>query len=111
MRLILAAEEIDAVEADALGMLSTLAPEGEASREAMILARRIAAMPPRATAAATTILRRGLGMPLLEALQLERRTLAEIDGGDEQRNYAASFAARGDRQDVGDEDAPHKTHC
>lgn len=81
--LILTAREIDAAEADDLGLVTRLSEAGKSLDTALQLAQAIARNGPRAVAAALEVIRAGQSMGLKETLELEMaRAIALIASGE-----------------------------
>jgi enoyl-CoA hydratase/carnithine racemase len=72
-RLILGAARIDADEAARIGLVHRVVPREALLDEAEALARRICAQPAAAIKRAKEVIRRGMELPLPQALELERR--------------------------------------
>ena len=70
--MILSGESIDAARALEIGLVHKVVPHDKLDDETLIVARRLAAQPARALAAAKDAMRRGAGLPLGEALLLEQ---------------------------------------
>lgn len=71
-QMLLTGEPIDAAAALAFGLVSRIVPAAVLMDEALALARRIARNAPLAVQAARAAMRRGLHLPLDEALRLEQ---------------------------------------
>jgi enoyl-CoA hydratase/carnithine racemase len=71
LRLLLTGERIDAAEALRIGLVSEVVPDGEELAAATAVATAIASRGPLATRFAKEAIRRGVELPLEEALRLE----------------------------------------
>ena len=91
MKLLIAGDAIPAPEALTLGLISEIVGTGEALAEAHNLARRIAAMPPRAVAGIRDLVRKGPDMPIDAALAYERQTFMLLFGGGDQEEGMTAF--------------------
>jgi enoyl-CoA hydratase len=88
--LILTGREIDAVEAERIGLVDRLVPAGTALNAAMELANQIAAAPWRCVVSDRRAVYDGLGLGVAEALANEDRLGREV-------SFAADFGAGVDR--------------
>jgi enoyl-CoA hydratase len=75
MLLLMTGKMFSATEAHAMGVISEMAPTGQALPRAIEIAREIAAMPPIAVMQIKEIVNAGLNAPLETALMLERKAL------------------------------------
>jgi enoyl-CoA hydratase len=87
-------EPITAADAHRLGLVMAVVPSGQAIEAAVALARSLAALSPPALSAAKRLLAAGPSLPLAEALELERGTVAELFGSHEARQGMAAFLER-----------------
>src|SRR5450631_1997308 len=76
MLLLMTGKMFGAAEAHAMGVISEVAPTGQALRRALEIAAEIAAMPPISVMQIKEIVNAGLNMPLDVALAMERRAFA-----------------------------------
>ena len=91
MRLLLTGETLTAPEALAAGLVSELAPEGQAVTRATEMAVGIAAMPPLAVAAIKDVVRAGADVPLETALLLERKAFQILFDTEDQKEGMRAF--------------------
>jgi enoyl-CoA hydratase len=91
MELILTGRSIDAREADALGLLTSVVPAEATVAAALALAARIAAMPPLAVIAAKEAVRGAFEGGLTAGLESERRLFFGLFGSEDQREGMAAF--------------------
>lgn len=91
MELILTGRSIDAREADALGLVTSVVPAEATVAAALALAARIAAMPPLAVLAAKEAVREAFELGLTAGLDAERRTFFGLFGSEDQREGMAAF--------------------
>lgn len=94
MELILTGRSIDAREADALGLLTSVVPTEATVAAALALAARIAAMPPLAVLAAVEAVRGAFETSLTAGLESERRTFFRLFGSADQREGMAAFVEK-----------------
>jgi enoyl-CoA hydratase len=94
MELILTGRSIDAREADALGLVTSVVPTEATVAAALALAARIAAMPPLAVLAAVEAVRGAFETSLTAGLQSERRTFFSLFGSADQREGMAAFVEK-----------------
>lgn len=73
LQAILLSEQIDAAEAQRLGLVNWVVPAAEFDRRVDELAQRLAALPPVATRAVIDSVTRGAEMPLDQAIEVEHR--------------------------------------
>src|SRR4029077_6814552 len=85
MELILTGRSIDAREADALGLVTSVVPAEATVTAALALAGRIAAMPPLAVAAAKEAVRAAFEGGLTAGLESERHLFFGLFGTEDQR--------------------------
>ncbi len=98
MKLCLTGDQISATEAAAMGLVSDLAPDGEALAEAMTLASRICAMPSLAVRSIKSAFRQGQEQSLESALAAERRLFEGLfDTFDQAEGMAAFLEKRAPR--------------
>jgi len=93
-RLLFTGDRISAAEALDIGLVDIVAPKGEAMREAMNLAQRIAKNAPLAVAAAKRAVNLGVELNLSEALRLEARLLGELFRSKDVKEGVAAFLER-----------------
>jgi E-phenylitaconyl-CoA hydratase len=74
MLMLLTAEPIDAAEALRIGLVSRVVPADQLMDEARAIARKIAANAPLAVSAVKGLVRRGMNLPLADAIAQERMT-------------------------------------
>jgi len=74
MLMLLAAERIDAAEAHRIGLVSRVVPQDRLMETARTIAGRIAANAPLAVNAVKALVRRGINLPLADAIREERMT-------------------------------------
>jgi enoyl-CoA hydratase len=94
MELILTGRSIDAREADALGLVTSVVPAEATVAAALALAGRIAAMPPLAVVAAKEAVRSAFEGSLTSGLESERRLFFDLFGSDDQREGMAAFVEK-----------------
>ena len=82
-------------EALGIGLVTTVVPDEELYRRAVGLARRYAAGPSVALAAAKRVIGEGMEAPLEEGLEAERRAFASLFSTEDQAIGMASFAEKG----------------
>jgi enoyl-CoA hydratase/carnithine racemase len=93
--LIFTGRHVGAEEALEIGMADAVVPDDEVYSTAVAMARKFAAGPPRALAAAKQAIDEGLEMSLTEGLKLENRLFAELFGTDDQKVGMSSFIENG----------------
>src|SRR5947209_11444646 len=86
---------VAAAEALELGMADAVVPDEEVYSTAVAMARKFAAGPPLALAAAKRAIDEGLELPIDEGLALESRLFAEMFGTEDQRTGMSSFLENG----------------
>ena len=91
MELILTGRSIDAREADALGLVTTVVPAEATVDAALALAARVAAMPPLAVMAAKEAVNGAYELPLTAGLEAERRSFFDLFASEDQREGMAAF--------------------
>jgi len=96
LELILSGERIDASRALQLGLVTRVLPAVELVPRSLELAETIARMAPRATRHAREAVRRGLELPLDEALRLEQSLADPLRGSED--NLEALAAAKEKRE-------------
>jgi enoyl-CoA hydratase/carnithine racemase len=90
--MILTGRPIDARRALAAGLVTTVVPRDRLEATATALARAIADQPPEAVRRAREAIRRGLEMPLAEALRLEQDLADPLRGQSTNRERVGEFA-------------------
>jgi enoyl-CoA hydratase/carnithine racemase len=93
--LIFTGRHVGAQEALEIGMADAVVPDDEVYSTAMAMARKFAAGPPRALAAAKQAIDEGLELPLDRALALESRLFAELFDTEDQKVGMSSFIENG----------------
>lgn len=78
MEMLLTGDMLSAQEAKALGYVNLVVPEAELRRQTIGLAKRIAAQGKPAVRAILEAVRRGIELPLAEALRLEAKIFGSI---------------------------------
>ena len=98
MQLLATGGNIDAVEAQRIGLVNRLFPAGDAQRATEAVAAQIAASAPLAVAAAKRAVQEGFALPLDEALALEARLVDELyETTDAEEGFAAAVEKRDPR--------------
>jgi len=92
--LILTGRRIDVTEAERIGVLNSIAPEGRLREHATELARAIAANGPIAVRAAKDAIDRGVEMPITEGLEHEARCYEQVLGTEDRLEALAAFAEK-----------------
>ncbi|TFV89107.1 enoyl-CoA hydratase-related protein [Blastococcus sp. CT_GayMR16] len=93
--LIFTGRHVGAEEALEIGMADAVVPDDEVYSTAVAMARKFAAGPPRAMAAAKQAIDEGLEGPLTDGLTLESRLFAELFGTEDQKIGMTSFIENG----------------
>jgi len=91
LEMILTGRPIDAVRAQAVGLVSHVYPLSRLPEEALSMAETIAAHPPRAVRAALLAVRRGLSLPLSDGLRLEQELADPLRDSPDNREARAAF--------------------
>jgi enoyl-CoA hydratase/carnithine racemase len=94
MLLLLTGRMFGAAEALSMGVISEVAPTGQALARALEIAREIAAMPPIAVMQIKEIVNAGLNAPLDTALMLERKALQLLFATSDQKEGMRAFLAK-----------------
>ena len=95
MKILLTGEPVSASEADALGFVTEVVPDGEVLDRAVVLAKSIAALPPIAARKIKEAVLLGADMPLEAALLLERQAFQLLfDTADQKEGMAAFIEKR-----------------
>ena len=94
LRLLLAAEAIDADEALRIGLVSEVAPAGGAAGAAQSVARRIAARGPVAVRFAKEAVSRGIDLPLSHGLRLEHDLTVLLQATEDRGEGVRAFLER-----------------
>jgi enoyl-CoA hydratase/carnithine racemase len=90
-QLLLTGAPMTAPDAHRFGLVNELSGDAPALDTAERLAREIAAGPPLALAAAKHLVQRGVTLPLVDAIDLERETVSELFDTDDAREGLAAF--------------------
>ncbi|MEW2512460.1 enoyl-CoA hydratase family protein [Streptomyces sp. NPDC046870] len=93
-RLLMLGEPVRAPEAERIGLISELAPEGRADETAAGLARRLADGPALAHAQTKALLTAELDMPLAAAVELDASTQALLMNGEDYAEFHAAFTEK-----------------
>ena len=93
--LVFTGRQVGAVEAVEMGLADAVVPDDEVYATAVAMARKFAAGPPLALAAAKRAIDEGLELPLEEALNLETRLFAELFDTEDQKTGMRSFLESG----------------
>jgi enoyl-CoA hydratase/carnithine racemase len=93
--LVFTGRHVGAEEALELGLADAVVPDDEVYATAMAMARKFAAGPPRALAAAKKAIDEGLDLPLKDGLALESRLFAELFDSEDQKTGMQSFLESG----------------
>ena len=93
--LVFTGRQVGAVEALEMGLADAVVPDEEVYPTAVAMARKFAAGPPLALAAAKRAIDEGLDGDLGSGLQLEGRLFAGLFGSEDQRTGMASFLTDG----------------
>ena len=91
MDLVLTGRSIGAREAESVGLVSRVVPAEATLDAALELAAEIAALPPRAVAAAKAAIDRAFDLPLNEGLRYERQAFFSLFGSEDQAEGMAAF--------------------
>jgi enoyl-CoA hydratase len=91
MELVLTGRTMDAPEALAAGLVTTVVPAAQTIDAALDLADRIAAMPPLAVRSAVRAVRAATELPLSAGLAAERQAFFELFGTHDQREGMTAF--------------------
>ncbi|HET9681824.1 MAG TPA: enoyl-CoA hydratase-related protein [Candidatus Limnocylindrales bacterium] len=94
MEVVLTGRTMDAREAEAHGLVTTVVPAEQTVPEALELAARIAAMPPVAVLAAKAAVNRAEELPLEAGLEYERRSFYLLFDTEDQKEGMAAFAEK-----------------
>ena len=101
LRLLLTGETIDAAEALRIGLVSEVAPSGEALDAARSVAEAIALRGPLATRFAKEAIHRGVELPLSEALRLELELTVLLQTTADRAEGVSAFVERRDPEFTG----------
>ena len=93
--LVFTGRHVGAEEALEIGLADAVVPDAEVYETAVAMARKFAAGPPLALAAAKRAVDEGLELPLDEALTLETRLFAELFDTEDQKTGMRSFLESG----------------
>jgi enoyl-CoA hydratase/carnithine racemase len=93
--LVFTGRHVGAEEALEIGLADAVVPDDEVYPTAVAMARKFAAGPPLALAAAKRAIDEGLDLPLAQGLALESSLFAELFGTEDQRTGMASFLEHG----------------
>ncbi len=91
VQLLLTGAPLTAPDAHRLGLVNELSGDAPALETAERLARKIATGPPLAHAAAKRLVQRGVTLPLVDAIDLERETVSGLFASDDAREGLAAF--------------------
>jgi enoyl-CoA hydratase len=94
MDMVLTGRTMDAAEAHAAGLVTSVVPAATTVDAALDLAERIAAMPPLAVRAAKRAVRAAEELPLSEGLAAERRAFFDLFATADQREGMQAFMAK-----------------
>jgi enoyl-CoA hydratase/carnithine racemase len=92
--LILTARKIDAVEAERIGLVNRIAPEGKLTETALEIARAISANGPVAVRAAKEAIDHGCDLPLAQGLEVEARSYERVLPTQDRLEALAAFAEK-----------------
>jgi enoyl-CoA hydratase/carnithine racemase len=92
--LILTARKIDANEAERIGLVNRIAPEGKLAETALAIAHAIAANGPVAVRAAKEAIDHGCDLPLAEGLEVEARSYERVLPTQDRLEALAAFAEK-----------------
>ena len=93
--LVFSGRHVGAEEALDMGLVDAVVPDDEVQSTAVAMARKFAAGPPLALAAAKRAIDEGLDLPLSEGLGLESRLFAELFDTEDQKTGMQSFLEQG----------------
>ncbi|MBO8185503.1 enoyl-CoA hydratase family protein [Streptomyces spirodelae] len=93
-RILMLGEPVRAPEAERIGLLSQLVPEGETAQAAHALARRLADGPALAHAQTKALLTAELDLPLAGAVELDAATQALLMHGEDYKEFHAAFTEK-----------------
>jgi enoyl-CoA hydratase/carnithine racemase len=93
--IIFTGRHVGAEEAMEIGMVDAVVPDDEVYTTAVAMARKFAAGPPLALAAAKQAIDEGLEVPIEQGLALESRLFAELFGTEDQKTGMRSFLENG----------------
>jgi enoyl-CoA hydratase/carnithine racemase len=93
--LVFTGRHVGAEEALDIGLADAVVPDDEVYATALAMAKKFAAGPPLALAAAKRAIDEGLDMPLSQGLALESELFAELFDTEDQKNGMASFIEHG----------------
>jgi enoyl-CoA hydratase/carnithine racemase len=93
--LIFTGRHVGAEEALEIGLADAVVPDDEVYATAVAMARKFAAGPPLALAAAKQAIDEGLELPIDDGLKLESRLFAELFGTEDQKVGMTSFIENG----------------
>jgi enoyl-CoA hydratase/carnithine racemase len=93
--LVFSGRHVGAEEALDLGLVDAVVPDEEVQSTAVAMARKFAAGPPLALAAAKRAVDEGLDLPLSQGLALESRLFAELFDTEDQKTGMRSFLENG----------------
>jgi enoyl-CoA hydratase/carnithine racemase len=93
--LVFTGRHVGAEEALEIGLADAVVPDDEVYSTALAMARKFAAGPPLALAAAKRAVDEGLDVPLAQGLALESRLFAELFDTEDQRTGMRSFLEHG----------------
>jgi enoyl-CoA hydratase/carnithine racemase len=93
--LVFTGRHVAAEEAIEIGLVDAVVPDDEVFSTAVAMARKFAAGPPLALAAAKQAIDEGLGMSLRDGLALETRLFADMFGTEDQKTGMRSFLEQG----------------
>lgn len=93
--LVFTGRHVGAEEALEIGLADAVVPDAEVYETALAMARKFAAGPPLALAAAKRAIDEGLELPIDEALTLETRLFAELFDTEDQKTGMSSFLESG----------------
>ena len=94
LQMLLTGAPLGAVDAHRLGLVNELSGDAPALAVAERLARELATGPPLAHGAAKHLVQRGAILPLTDAIDLERETVAELFATDDAAEGLAAFRAK-----------------